>query len=263
MINQDNKNDILFIQRLSELSIRATERFCPEFTNFLDGRALRIAKEYLTAQNENVLTLTYGGFDQSERQVVGVFPKDIYGYSDVSELEEMFEISGIVIKGSGFNRFSHRDVLGSLLGLGIKRETLGDIFVESDGKCAYVCLTKIAAEYVAGNLEFVAKDKVNVSVIKVTELPAIEKKFAVISGTVASERLDCILSLATNLSREKAKQLIVSGLVNVNHFEETRCDITLEEGDILSVRGYGRFKIAEFGGITKKGRNRIAVHKMI
>ena len=263
MINHDDKSEVLFLQRLGELCQRSKERYCPQFTNFLDGRALRIAKEYLGKIGSDVICMGFGGFSDVEREVIGIFPKDIYEYCEPEEFKEQFEISALKISGSGFNTFSHRDVMGSLLGLGIKRETMGDIYVESDGKCAYVCLTKIAAEYVADNLEFVARDKVNITVIKTAELPVPERKFAIISGTVASERLDCILSLATNLSREKAKQLIVSGLVNVNHFEELRCDVSLEEGDILSVRGYGRFKIAEFGGVTKKGRNRILIHKMI
>lgn len=263
MINRDEKNDVLFLQRLSEMCSRSKERFCPQFTNFLDGRALRISKEHLGKFGSDIIFVAFGGFSDAEREIVGIFPKDIYEYCELDELKEQFEISALKISGSGFNTFSHRDVLGSLLGLGIKRETLGDIYVEPDGKCAYVCMTKVAAEYVAGNLDFVARDKVNVSFIGLSELPEIEKKFSVISGTVASERLDSILSIATNLSREKTKQLIASGLVSVNHFEETRCDILLEEGDILSVRGFGRYVIAEFGGVTKKGRNRILVHKMI
>ena len=263
MIIQDEKNNALFLQRLCELCQRSKDRFSPQFTNFLDGRGLRTAKDYVAKFDRDVICVGYGGFHDAEREVVGIFPRDVYGFCDVEELYDQFEISALKISGSGFNTFSHRDVMGSLLGLGIKRETMGDIYVEAGGKCAYVCLTKIASEYVAENLEFVARDKVCVTALKVTELPLPERKFAVISGTIASERLDCILSLATNLSREKAKQLIVSGLVNVNHFEETRCDVTLEEGDILSVRGYGRFKIAEFCGSTKKGRSKTIVHKMI
>ena len=72
-----------------------------------------------------------------------------------------------------------------------------------------------------------------------------------------------MISLVTNVSREKAKVMISSGLVNVNHFEETRCDVDLSEEDILSVRGYGRFVVKEFGSLTRKGRNRVVVHKMI
>lgn len=262
MVKQDSKTELLFLQRLDELADRAAERYCPEFTHFLDGRSLAVALEHLK-RNDMVITVTFGGFDGAERRVVGVFPKDIYEGTELSELYSLFDLSAVEILGSGFSTFAHKDCMGSVLALGIKRETMGDIYVPEGGKSAYICLTKVAADYLAESLEFVAKDKVKVKTVDVSALPELKRKFSVISGTIASERLDCVVSLITNLSREKSKQLIASGLVNVNHFEETRCDIELRENDILSVRGYGRFVLVEFGGVTRKGRNRVVVHKMI
>lgn len=265
MMNE-TKNEDLFYQRLSELADRCVTRYCPEFSHFLDGRSLFLANEYLKRSKENdIRVVTFGGFNDAERRVVGVFPRDIYPEETVpdDELCSMFELSAIEISGSGFSSFSHRDVMGSVLGLGMKREAIGDIYVADDKMHAYICLTDVAAGFLCESLEFVARDKVKVRKIDVSELPAPERRFTVISGTVASERLDCIIALATNLSREKAKQLVVSGLVSVNHLEETRCDINLCEMDILSVRGYGRFKLHELGGVTRKGRNRVVIHKMI
>lgn len=265
MKKNERSDDILFLQRLTEIAGRCCERYAPEFTHFLDGRELRMAKEHLRSFKNDIIFVEYGGFENAERCKIGVFPKDVYGYDGFveEELYEMFEMSAVVICGSGFSSFSHRDVLGSVLALGIKRETLGDIFVEEDGKKAYICLDEVQAKYLCDSLEFVSRDKVKVSMADVKSLPVLQKKFSVISGTVASERLDCVISLVTNVSREKAKVMISSGLVNVNHFEETRCDVDLSEEDILSVRGYGRFVIKEFGSLTRKGRNRVVVHKMI
>ena len=265
MIKLDKQEDVLFLQRLEDLALRCRERYTPEFTHFLDGRALRIAKDYLSGYKDDVLVVTFGGFDNAERQVVGLFPKDVYGYEGFEEksLFEMFEICGVVIDGSGFSSFSHRDVMGSVLGLGIKRETVGDIFVTDDGHKAYICLDKVTGEYIRTNLEFVSRDKVKVSVTEPCMLPKIEKKFSVITGTVASERLDCLVAMMINISREKAKLLITGGLVSVNHFEELKCDANLCEDDVISIRGYGRFILKEFGGVTRKGRNRVVVHKMI
>ena len=112
-------------------------------------------------------------------------------------------------------------------------------------------------------LDFVARDKVRCSLVGCNMLPVPERKFSVIAGTVASERLDCIIALVTKLSREKAKVLVNSGLVSVNHFPETKCDAILCQNDLLSVRGYGRFKVAELGDMTRKGRTRTVIHKMI
>lgn len=267
MIKVDGKDDSLFVQRLSDLKSRCTERYSPEFTNFLDGRQLRIANEYLMQFKDELVVFDFGGFKYAERKIIGLFPRDIYGYSDENGENDvfvsMFDMTAVKIQGSGFSSFSHRDCLGSVLALGIKRETVGDIFVSDDGKSAYVCLTKVAADFVLENLESVARDKVKCVRVAFSELPVLEKKYAEIAGTVASERLDCIIGLALNVSREKAKQLIASGLVSVNHFEELRCDFCLCEGDILSVRGYGRFVLHELGSLTRKGRTRATIHKMI
>ena len=257
-----DREDVLFIQRLSELCERCRTRYSPEFTHFLDGRELALAKDFLKSQS-GVRIVCYGGFENAERCVVGMFPVDIYGECDDNELFEMFDVKGVFIKGSGFLSFSHRDVMGSVLALGIKRETMGDIYVPGDSKNAYICMTDVAAEYVSSGLEYVARDKVKCSVDSPLKLPMPEKRFIVISGTVASDRLDCVVSLATGLSRDKSKGIINSGLVNVNHVPEMRVDYSISPGDLLSVRGYGRFVVKELGGLTRKGRSRTVIHKMV
>ena len=261
----DRMEEQLFFQRIEELADRSVQRFCPQFTHFLDAASLRSAKNHIKSKNADVLIVEFGGFADAERNVLGFFPKDVYGFDgyDEKELCSMFEICGVVVECSDFSTFSHRDIMGSVLGLGIKREAMGDIYVAEDSRHAYICFTEVAARYVCENLEYVSRDKVKCKMIDALSLPVPERKFAVISGTVASDRLDCILSLAAKISREKAKILVSSGLVSLNHTPEMRSDMKIREGDILSVRGFGRFKISEFGDLTRKGRSRVVVHKMI
>lgn len=263
MIRLD-KEDEQFLQRIYELCDRASERYCPQFTHFLDARQLEIVRRNISSYSDRILFVAFGGFSEAERCVGGFFPKDIYGFEqNEQKLYELFDLKAVEICGSGFSTFSHRDCMGSVLGLGIKRESLGDILVADDGKIAYACLSSVAADYVISSLEFVSKDKVKVKQIAFDKLPVIKKKYSVINSTIASFRLDCVISAAINVSREKAKQMIVSGLVKVNHFEQTRTDFEVCENDLLSVKGYGRFSVAEAGGVTRKGRNRIVLHKMI
>ena len=261
----DNLNDKLFYQRLDELAERCVTRYCPQFTHFLDERNLRITADYIEHRFSDVLCISYGGFSEAERRVVGLFPREIYNDGDIAaeEFYSQFDLGAVYIGGSSFTSFSHRDVMGAVLSLGVKREAVGDIYVPQSGDEAFVCLSPVAAKYVAENLESVAKDRVRTKIIRLSELPVIERKFSVISGTVASERLDCVLSLALKVSREKAKQFVVSGVVSLNHIPETRIDCKVLEGDLLSVRGYGRFRISELGDITRKGRNRAIIHKYI
>lgn len=257
-----DRDEVLFYQRLTELCERCVERYCPEFTHFLDGRQLRLAKEYLASMSD-VRVVCFGGFEDAERCVVGIFTRDIYSDSSESELFSMFDVKGVEIKGSGFSTFSHRDVMGSVLALGVKRETMGDIYVPEGSQSAYLCMTSVAAGFVCESLESVSRDRVKCRLVEAAELPVPERRYSIISGTVASPRLDCVISLVTKTSREKAKIMINSGLVNVNHIPETRTDTQLNAEDLLSVRGYGRFKISELGDLTRKGRSRTVVHKMI
>ncbi|MBE6681217.1 MAG: hypothetical protein E7600_02885 [Ruminococcaceae bacterium] len=264
MSKNDYGSDSLFLQRLEDMVCVCTEKYVPQFTHFLDGKSLKIALEYLSRCSD-IVVLCNGGFVNAERCVIGIYPKDIYGYVDCAtdEMTELMNIKGLVIEGSGFSSFSHRDCMGAVLALGIKREVLGDIYLPKDSSLAYICLTEVAANYLCENIEFIGKDKVKTRIIDVSLLPEIVREFVVISGTVASDRLDSIVSLATKLSREKAKQLVSSGMIKVNHFEEIRADFQVDEGDVLSIRGFGRYVVSELPGITKKGRNKVIIHKMI
>ncbi len=259
----ETKEESLFKQRMTELCNKALDTYSPTFTYFLDGRSKQQALEVFKCFSHSIRVVSFGGFKQAQRVRIGLFPSDIYGgFENETELYEMFDVSTVEIKGSGFNSFGHRDVLGSVLGLGIKREVLGDIYLPDD-KSAYLSMTSVAAEYVCSSLESVARDKVKIRIVDEGELPEIKLQFSVVSGTVASDRLDCIVSLCTGVSREKAKQMINVSNVNLNHFEARRCDVAVCEGDVISVRGYGRFVVHELGGLTKKGRTKVIVHKMI
>ncbi len=255
----------LIAQKLDDGIRMCVDKYTPSFTKFLDGTQLSFATQYISKYKDDVICISYGGFAGAERCVAGMFPASIYGYENVSnqELCDMFDISFIKIICSGYKKLNHRDFLGSILALGIKREAVGDIVIDSDKMCAYAAVSSTVAGLICSELSFIGNDKVKVSLISHKELPVPKREFAVISGTVASFRLDCVLSLAVNTSREKAKRLIDSKCVSINHIEETKCDVIICENDLLSVRGFGRFKIACLGGITKKGRIRIEIHKML
>ncbi len=257
--------DSLFIQRLDDSISACTQKYTPCFTKFLDGRQLVIAKEYLAKFKEDVICVEYGGFCNAERCILGMFPKSIYGYDgqDENELYDMFELSFVKIQGSGYKKLTHRDFLGSILALGVKRETVGDIIIQEDTFSAYVAFTAPVAKLVCSDLTFIGSDKIKTTCVTREQLPVPKREYAIISGTVASFRIDCILSLALNTSREKAKKLIDSKSVSINHIETEKCDVQLCEGDLLSVRGYGRYSVATLGDVTKKGRNRIEIHKML
>ncbi len=251
-------------QRIIDLANACRDKYAPGFTRFLDGSDLICAKSIASRYKQDVLCIEYGGFSCAERNVIGLFPRSIYDYQDSSsDFYEMFELCCLHIKGSGYRKFTHRDFLGSVMSLGVKREAVGDIYVDQDKTSAYAVFTKSVGEYILSELSSVANDKVTVIRILAKDLPQIKFEYSVINATVASFRLDCVLSASLGTSREKAKRLIDSKSVSVNHRETLRADCEIKEGDLLSVRGHGRFKINNLGDVTKKGRNRIEIHKLL
>ena len=223
---------------------------------------LKEAKEH-----SGIFVVSFGGFEGAERKIAGIFPHDCYkqpeSADEFEEYEQMAELCYVKIEGSGFVNIGHRDVLGSVMSLGLKREVLGDIIVTDDSKCAYMPVKQSSAEYICANLERVARDKVRVRLVDKTHLPEKKQKFSDMVLTVSSVRLDGLVSAMTNLSRDKAKKLIVSGKVAINHSECTSCDAQFSAGDTITVKGEGKFYVEDFLGLTSKEKHRIVVRKYI
>lgn len=252
--------------RAEDLCRRCEKQFSPVFTDFLSPEEQVLVKS-VAGDFAGVFCVEFGGFDDAERKIVGFFPLDVYKVPETEQENvayfDMFDVEYIRISGSGFVNIGHRDVLGSLMALGLKRGKIGDILVDEDGKSAYVVLLPEIAGYVCVNLERVARDKVKVVRIDKADVPEKKQKFADMSLTVSSLRLDALCSGFMNISRDKAKKLIASGRVSVNHSECTSVDKTVAEGDIITAKGVGKFKIDAFLGMTAKDRHKVVVRKYL
>ena len=166
------------------------------------------------------------------------------------------------IEGSGFAALRHRDFMGAILNLGIKRETLGDIVVRDSRSAAAYCLPA-AATVIAGELERIGRDGVRVSVRGVRSDERVEREYEERVVTVASMRLDCVVSELANVSRESAKRLIASGAVELDHRESADADERVAEGATVSVRGAGKYRIGETLGETRSARLRLRVLRYV
>lgn len=199
--------------------------------------------------------LFYGGSDEAEYKVLAVFP-------DFMELEVTeFPIRCLCINSSAKNAdISHRDVLGSLMGLGFKRDRIGDIWIGED-QIQVLCEAEMAS-YIEYNLERIGRYRVSCEVKSVEALvvPVVEgeKYFK----TVSSLRLDAVLSAGFNLSRGSAQKLIDTERVKVNHLVQSKSGFLLKEGDVISCRGKGRLVIESVDGVSKKDRIKITLSKM-
>lgn len=152
---------------------------------------------------------------------------------------------------------THRSVLGSVLGLGIKREMIGDIIVQNN--LCDIIVSKNIAEYILNNLKFVGHEKVEVKEISLDEVVVPEDFSKEIKTTVSSLRLDNIISAGYGISREKSSSLVKGEMVKLNHVVVKSAVKLIHEGDLISVRGKGRLEIREICGTSKSGRIKIVL----
>lgn len=236
----------------------SASRYNTKFIGFLDPRQALHAKrqaEALCAKGayDDCTFSFFGGYSGAERVFLGVFPP----YSQHSS--EDFPITAIKITWR-FKVLTHRDFLGALLALGIVRDKIGDIIV-GDGECT-VFAEKTVARFIMQNLSKVGavgvccEQTIGENIVR-------QEHFKTLTGTVASCRLDCVVSALTGRSRSAATQLIAAGFVSVDF--DTRCDNSYEVsgGAAVSIRGHGRFIVDSLGPQTKKGRLAFAARKYL
>lgn len=234
---------------------------------FLSPRELHFASRYATRLGARVAA--FGGYDGAERCKLYLLPDYIEcPENDGGDLQSCLsafgfdcEIGALRIRGSGYRALTHRDFLGSLLALGLEREVLGDILVDPDGFGATLLLEKRMLVFLERELMLVANDKVRLTSILLDEITVPERRVQVICDTVASARLDCVIAALCSLSRQRAQETVSRGLVELNFENEDRPDREVVPPAILSVRGFGRYRVLRLEDRTKKGRLRLEAEK--
>lgn len=235
--------------RLGELATRAARSGRPAYTRFLDPSEVRLAAS--AAGQSGASVKLWGGYEDAER-VVCCF------YTDEEPAWEWPFCCLYAKWDQRYARLTHRDLLGSLMALGIIRETIGDIVVR-DGQIFLFALDEMA-DYIAQSL--VKAGKASLQLGRLSEIPQMPPPAgSLIRDTVASLRLDAVLAAGYRLSRGDASQAIREGRVRVNYMEETRPDALIGAGALLSVRGMGRVRVEQIDGPTRKGRIAIVLFR--
>lgn len=174
-----------------------------------------------------------GGYDEAERRII------IIG----DENADLSEYLTIIRAKSQNQELSHRNVLGSVLGLGIKREMIGDIIVKD--KICDIIIIQSMSEYILNNLTKIGSEKVEVKEVKVSELLKDDKKKNIKTISVASLRIDAVISNVYGISREKSSKLIEQEKVLINFLPCRNNSKSIKAEDIVSIRGYGRIKLTD------------------
>lgn len=223
---------------------------------FLNPAEQYETESYLKTNHDSIDYILYGGYDFAERRMFVLNP--------ITEIRA--DVKSVFIKGSGYHKLEHKDFMGAVLGLGIERRCIGDIIINEN--TAVVFVTDKIRDFLLNPespLEYksVGKDKVTVSDYIVPVGFNAGREYAGITGIVASARLDSVVSVLIKTSREKAKAIIACGNVQHNFRQEFNNDKQIVSGDIISVKGYGRFNISDLSQKTKKDKIKLIATKNI
>lgn len=250
--------DELIKARIEDRIAQCRDGFYVTSTGFLDTheQALAIAASRHAA---GVRTFMYGGYDDAERRMLVCVPKDI-PISDVEAAEGLLKVLRIKLPLIS-RELSHRDYLGSLLGLGIERRLTGDILVRTGG--ADVLIVPGIEEFLLNELHRVGSVEVKTEAVPVDGLIVPEACTELIRDSVSSVRLDSVVSSAFRISRSKAAEAVRKGLVSVDHAECLKPDAAVREGAVIVMKGKGKAVLEEAGGESRKGRIRIVLKRYI
>jgi RNA-binding protein YlmH len=249
-----DENNRLLLAKITDEARTAEKGHRVIATSFYDPAAARYIEQILS-EFDGLGYFRYGGYPDAERTIFVLFPY----YMDKPSVTF---IQALKIQWNPkFYQINHRDILGSLIGTGIKRDRIGDIILDQGFAHAFV--SSELAPYIAANLQRAGKAPVSVEAMPCEQVILSEPKVKSITTTVASPRLDSILSSCFGLSRTKALPFIKNGYVSVNWAVVEKPDYMVAPGDVLSVRGLGRGRVKEFGRTTKKDRLFVVLEKYL
>lgn len=248
-----NPEDRLLLSKLWDKISAGIQKNIPAATAFLSPREQELAM-LLFGQQENLVF--FGGFPEAERKLLVYLPE----YMESSSLME--EDSPVICIYADFfagDALTHRDILGALMGAGIARETVGDIFVEK-GRALFFVTTGIAP-YLLQNFSSAGKTALHLRAVALTEAEIPQPEFSELRDTVASLRLDSVLSSGFRIGRSLAAQYIAAGKAAIDGVPCEKPDKTVPEGAKISLRGMGKIQLSQVGSTTKKGRIGITIRR--
>jgi|SRR5699024_10012515 len=248
------KEEEPFIDQVLSWKERVEKSYQYKLTDFLDPREQQIVK-MLIGENNTDVKCDVLPKERAERKRVIIAPF----YDEM--MEEDFQLTLLeATYPVKFTQIQHKDVMGSFLSLGIERKKLGDIVVD-DGIIQLITANEITP-YITANLTSIKKATVQFKEVPLAQMRESQDEWEPFDKTVSSLRLDAVMKEIYHLSRKDASDLIKKSLVKVNHRLVDDSKFTVQEGDLVSVRGKGRSKLIEIQGKTRKEKWRITAAKL-
>ena len=238
------------MRHIEDLAHTAFSRGIARYSCFLSDREQELARAALGHADVHEGWRFDGGWPDAERKVLCLEPEYSYGESPIRCVRlQCRALAGAAIP-------AHKDYLGSLMGLELRREALGDIVLPADQPgTAYVFALETAAQLICQELFQAGHTELTTEFLEldeVPEFPTAQREMR--SATVSSLRLDAVLSAMLRCSRGQAAELIAAGRVEINHLPAEKPHAPVYEGDVFTVRGKGRFSLTALPGKSKKDR---------
>mgnify|MGYP000580363739 CR=1 FL=1 len=250
--------DRLTLARVLDQLERSRSRNIPASTNFLTPQEQSLARVLLDHCGTDGASFA-GGYADAERRILLFLPD--YLDPALYAQDEDYPLCAVRCTYRPEDRPTHRDFLGSLMGAGIKRETVGDIYV-SEGSCDFL-VTREILPYLLQNFLSAGRTKLHVEQLPIDQIRVPEQKVKAVRDTVSSLRLDGVVSSGFSISRGKAADYIAAGKCELNYAPCMKGDKQAAEGDVITIRGLGKIRLETIGGSTKKGRISIEITRFL
>ena len=257
---KDKDDKILLAQVLEKIEM-VEKKNKIEYTDFLDLAQIELVQKFINKLKiENYKT--YGGFEQAERKIFVFYPDKFNSSVVEKNLSNIVQIIRIELPDDLKGRYTHRDYLGAVIKLGIERKKIGDIIVDNDG--ADIIIDKDISKFLLDNLGSLTRfSKSEITVQNIEELREVKIRKEEIEIIVSSMRLDNFISELARCSRNKALDIINQERVFVNFQCETKKTKQIKPGDMVTIRGKGRFFVKDIVGQTRSGRIVIKIEKFV
>lgn len=250
-----NSEDKLLLAKLWDKINSGYRKNIPANTCFLSPRELEMAK-FLFGEEEGLYA--FGGYTDAERKMLVYLPEYLDEGSLYEEGSPLVCLRATFYQGDSPN---HRDFLGALMGAGIGRETVGDICVDKSS-CDFFVTDEIAP-YILQNFTSAGRTKLHLEAIPIRDANIPEPEVKEIKDTLASLRLDSVISSGFRIGRSLASQYVTAGKAAINGLPCEKPDKQIAEGAKVSVRGLGKIKLHKINGTTKKDRISVVIHRYV
>ena len=237
----------MLLARILDRCAQAERHNTPAATDFLTPQQQLRARELLRLWGADEERYAFcGGYDEAERKLIYFLPQ----WMDREDIQPPIRVLRARFRQE--EKLTHRDFLGSLVGMGIVREKVGDILVGPES--ADLLVADTVADFLVQNWNSAGRARLTVEEVDPLHIHIPQARQEEVRDTVSSLRLDAVAAAGFGMARGKAAELIAAGRVEVNWQVCTKADKPLQEGDTVSGRGYGKFVLAQIGGTTRKGR---------